>query len=213
MDRLKMGLWGGFVLGLALALSACQMAVPTPATATKAAPREIRLSSSGLAVAGPTGFCIDPGSVKDEQGGSFVLLGSCTGLSGGSNLGRKASTAVLTLSVSGPLTDATPFDAAGVQAFFVSDAGRTVLSRSGNMATVTLLGSAIEGGTVFVHARDTSAPMINGLDDEYWRAFFVSGGRLMTATATPFSQAPMSSEGLKIALKQFAGVLARKNPT
>jgi hypothetical protein len=213
MGRYKQGLWNGFILSLALVLSACQMAVPTPVTPTQAAPKEIRLSSSGLTVAGPKGFCIDPGSVKDEQGGSFVLLSSCTGLSGGSNLGRTASTAVLTLSVSGPSTDAAAFDAAGVQAFFASDAGRTALSRSGTMATVTLLGSVIEDGTVFVHARDTSAPMINGLGDEYWRAFFVSGGRLMTATATPFSQAPMSSGGLKTVLKQFAVVLARKNPT
>lgn len=221
---LRRGLMLGLLLGSELGLSACQMTLPdatilgAPATVGQpvAAPREVRLSTNGLAVAGPQGFCVDPGSIKDTKAGSFVLLASCQALSGTNQntaRGHKANTAVLTLSISAPLADSTDFEPDRVKAYFASDAGRATLSRSGKSSTVTLLDVTVEGGAVFVHARDSSAPMIRGLNDEYWRAFLVTSGRLMTATATPFSEAPVSSSSLKSTLKQFAVVLARKNPS
>lgn len=193
----------------AMILTACTL--ETPGTGPRP-PSAVTLPVSGLSVAGPSGFCVDTGSVRDGQNGGFVLLGSCTGLSGGNNPGLKGKTAVLTLSISAPLSQGESFDAPSVEAFFASEAGRKALSRRGSARTVTLIESDVEGGRLWLHARDSAPNMLAGQGDEYWRALFVLKGRLVTVTATPFDEAPMSEAGLRKLLERFVSDLERRNP-
>ena len=204
---MKRSLW----VALCVLLSACQM--QTGATQGQIdVPQTVRFSTSGLRVSGPSGFCVDEQSVKETAKGSFLLLGNCTGLSGGSNPRLKGRTAVLTLSVSGALDDPTMIDPAALQRFFQTPKGKAALSRSGRADTVVLMDTVSSGQSVLIHARDTSAPVLPGLDDEYWRSIFLVKGHLMTATAIPFAEAPMPSAGLKKLLQQFETKLTRDNP-
>lgn len=175
------------------------------------APRTVTLPATGITVAGPSGFCVDPDSVRDSAEGGFALLGNCTGLSGGHNPALKGKTAVLTLSVSGLLAEGEALDLPSVEAFFNSETGRKALSRSGSANTVTLIESGVDATHLWLHARDTAPTMLAGQGDEYWRALFVLNGRLVTVTATPFAEAPMSSDRLHSLLERFVSDLERRN--
>lgn len=205
---MKKLLWTICAPVLILFLSACTL--ETPGSGPRP-PRAVTLPVTGLAVSGPNGFCVDPGSIRDGQNGGFVLLGSCTGLSGGNNPSLKGKTAILTLSISGPLSPDESFDAPSVEAFFASEAGRQALSRSGSSQTVTLIESDVQDGRLWLHARDSAPNMLAGQGDEYWRALFVLKGRLVTVTATPFDEAPMSEAGLRKLLERFVSDLERRN--
>lgn len=191
---------------MGLAVTGCTMSAPEAEMGAQTAalgPRSVRLSTSGVTIAGPAGFCVDPTSVKDQKSGGFALVLPCAGP------GRLP--AVLSLSVSPPATTAAHFDPGTVLAFFTSEAGRQALSRSGQAQSVTLLESKISGQTLWLHARDTAAPLVPGGSEEYWRAIFVLNGQIMTATASFLADKPMSSSGLKSVLRDFQTALVRQN--
>ncbi|MBW6416487.1 hypothetical protein [Celeribacter sp. PS-C1] len=206
---MKKMFWAMCAPVFALVLSACTL--ETPGTGPRP-PSAVTLPTTGLTVSGPSGFCVDTGSIRDGANGGFVLLGSCTGLSGGNNPSLKGKTAVLTLSASAPLAQDESFDAPSVEAFFASETGRKALSRSGSARTVTLIESEVENGRLWLHARDSAPNMLAGQSDEYWRALFVLKGRLVTVTATPFNEAPMPEAGLRKLLDRFVSDLQRRNP-
>ncbi|WP_143093132.1 hypothetical protein [Celeribacter neptunius] len=205
--RVRMGIAGLLVLGL----SACEMELPSSSVAPP--PRSVTLSQSNVSVAGPSGFCVDPGSIRDTPEGGFVLLGNCGGLSGRSNPALKGKTAMLTLSVTAPMQDPEQFDTPSLEAFFRSEAGRRTLSRAGAARTVTVIESAPEAETLWLHARDSAPGALPGQGAEYWRALFLLDGRLVTATATPFAEAPMPEAQLRGVLSRFVAELKRRNRT
>lgn len=187
---------------MAVALAGCTMTAPSSGSAPLG-PRTVRLSSSGVTVAGPSGFCVDAASVKDHSSGGFVLVLPCTG--------PVQRPAVLSLSVSAPLTSAAHFDPDTVLEFFNSEEGRRALSHTGQAQTVTLLESEISDHTIWLHARDTAQPLVPGGSEEYWRAIFALDGQIMTATASSLAHQPMSPAALKSVLSDFQGVLMRQN--
>jgi len=59
--------------------------------------KAVALFQGDVVVAGPEGYCVDRGSVRQRAKGSFVLLASCESLSG--KRGRNVPPAVMTVSV------------------------------------------------------------------------------------------------------------------
>jgi hypothetical protein len=201
--------------GLMLGLAGCEMDMAATGTSVDPAHRPVRavtLPISGVSVAGPSGYCVDPVSVRDNAKGSFALLGNCNGLSGRNNPALKGKTAVLTLSVATPMTETEEFDPPSYEAYFASETGRRALSRSGSAKTVELIESEARGDMVLLHVRDSAPMTLRGQGREYWRALFLLDGRLVTATATPFAEAPMSETQLRALLDRFVTELKRRNP-
>lgn len=201
--------------GLMLGLAGCEMDMGTTDTSVDPAHRPARavtLPVSGVSVTGPSGYCVDPVSVRDGAKGGFALLGNCSGLNGRNNPALKGKTALLTLSVSPPMADVDEFDPPSYEAYFVSETGRRALSRSGSAKTVELIETAAMSDMVLLHVRDTAPLTLRGQGREYWRAIFLLNGRLVTATATPFAEAPMSETQLRALLDRFVTELKRRNP-
>lgn len=200
----------GIAVLLLFAVSACEMDMGRGGAGAQP-PRAVTLAQSGLTVAGPNGFCVDPGSLRVGAEGGFALLANCSGLSGRNASGLRGKTAMLTLSVSGPVAEAEAFDTPSLEAYFRSEAGRQALSRVGSAATVTLLESEAKKDILLLHARDRAPGGLPGQGEEYWRALFLLNGRLVTATAMPFAETPMPSKQLHSLLDRFITGLQRRN--
>ncbi|MEL7105879.1 MAG: hypothetical protein AAGM21_08160 [Pseudomonadota bacterium] len=196
-------------LGAALALSACAV----PVDVSRLAPDSVLLVED-VVVAGPPGYCVAPGTVREADGAAFVVLGSCASLSDGALGAAPAQPGVLTVLVSAagegaPLSAASSDD---LEAFFESDAGRSALSPDGQAATVEVIEARAGVGQVFVRARDLSGQRPAGIDPEYWRALVDVRGHLVTATLIGFETDPLDPGlGLRT-LSDLTDRLLRENP-
>ena len=193
----------------AMALSACELSLPDALVAApdvptdvarQKAPQRVSLPAAGLAVQGPSGYCVDTRSVQDDAEGGFVLLTSCAALAGRKNTGK---TAVLSLSATGQSLGAFDFDAGAFARFFASEAGRAALARNGQASSVEVLETVERADRLLIHAKDAAPNPVPGLTEEYWRAIYLKDGRLVTLTATPLADAPMDEAALRRLLEKF----------
>lgn len=154
--------------------------------------QSVAVARGEVTVAGPPGYCVDRGLVRDDPAGAFVALGSCAGLGG--TEAPAGPPALLTATVANVAVSATP-DAAALEAFLRSEAGRTALSRAGQSGSVEIVDTRREGEVLLLQIRDTGAPAAGPpTEPEYWRAVFDVRGRLVTATALAFAGRPLPRE-------------------
>src|SRR6056297_132833 len=121
------------VFGAAVALAGCG----APVDVARLAPETV-LVAENVVVAGPPGYCIDAGAVRETGSAAFVLLGSCASLSGDGIRAMPDAPGVLTVLVS-PAGGGAVFSAASeqqLQRFFSSDEGRIALSADGRAESV-----------------------------------------------------------------------------
>ncbi|MCR8726501.1 hypothetical protein [Frigidibacter sp. ROC022] len=152
--------------------------------------QSVRLSSAGIDVTGPPGYCLDESASHPSGTGAFAAFRRCEVLRGGSV--ALSNRAVLGVSVS-DTPNPQPVVAGSEDkliAYFKTEAGRRVLSRSGKASTVTLLQSSDRDGVVWLQVRDTSPTL--ALDATYWRAIFDAKGRIVTVTVTGFAEGPLT---------------------
>ena len=154
--------------------------------------------SDGIVIAAPPGYCIDGRASRvGDNGGAFILMGSCAALSQNARAPRPEKPGVLTVTVSDnalPLDDAEMARALG--RYFDTADGRAILSRSGNANAVDILDNTVMGDALILHFTDDSVTGL-GLSPEHWRALFRLEGRLVTVAVSGFQDIPMTSrEGL-----------------
>ena len=170
------------------------------------------MTSDQIVIRGPSGFCVDPTHARTEGDAAFVILGNCAAISGEAQAPQPQVPAILTAAVSdrtgGGTLDGELDDLA---AFFRSDSGRALLSRSNRADTVEILETVVQHGLVFIHARDTSAGAFAGVAQDYWRVYLDLGPRLATLTVLgPDGAGLEEAEGLRT-LSQFAQAVRRAN--
>lgn len=192
-----------------IALGACDLTFPV----TRAAPERVSVADDSVIVAGPPGYCVDRAATRDTARGAFVLLGSCASLSGDADNPSPRVPAVLTVSVSGLPGDGAALDApfARIDAFLRSEQGRRALSRTGDPATVEILDIRQASDALVIHARDTGAGEIAGIEDEYWRALLDVNGRMVTVSVTGFEARPMSPDAGRATVEALAERILREN--
>jgi len=171
---------------------------------TRPAPTEVTVTADAIAITGPAGYCVDPTATRDTGDTGFVLLGNCAAIANSRRAAQPATPAVLTAAVSapsdgGPLADSLD----ELDAFFRSDDGRRLISRSGEAATVTVLDTALEGEVFFLHAADTSAGTIDGVQGDYWRAYLDVGSRIATLSVVALEDRALSREESLATLRGF----------
>jgi hypothetical protein len=174
------------------------------------APGEVAVTADAIVVAGPDGYCIDPTATRDTGATGFVLLGNCAAIANSRRVLQPATPAVLTAAIAEPSTGGRLADSiAELDAFFRSEEGLTLLSRSGDPATVTILETATEGEVFLLHAADSSEATIDGVQADYWRAYLDVGPRIATLSVLALEDRALSREESLGTLRGFvAAVLA-----
>lgn len=130
---------------------------------------QVRVGSATLAVAGPSGFCLDEPATRIDRDGAFVLLGDCGLLGKGPAVARPKG-AVLTAS----LDASGAGSVAEIRRLAETAAGRALVGQSGSGARVRVLATRETGGAVFLLVEDQGRKPVPGLKSRFWRGFLGS---------------------------------------
>ena len=194
-------------LALALAVSGCA-ALP----GGSGAPTSLAVADGAVTVSGPRGYCIDTQTQRDSASGSVVLLGSCAALQQSADAPRPDRDAVLSATVAAS-PGASPLAAMDdLTEFFQGEAGRAMLSRSGDADTVELVDAYSREGVLFLHLRDSSAFEGPRVAPQYWRALTEVRGHLVTLSVLSPADSTLSPQGGLSTLEAFVREMKRANP-
>lgn len=178
------------------------------------APRQVQVTSDLVTITGPRGFCVDPTATQNAGDTGFVLLGNCAAISGSARSGQPDVPAVLTAAVSAPSVGTSlTANLDALDAFFRSEDGRALLSRSNDADSVQIFETCTQSGMFLLHARDTSAGDMAGVATDYWRAYMDIGSRLATLSVLALEDAEVSDAQSLATLTQFSAAVQGANPT
>lgn len=172
--------------------------------------REATVGGAGVKIAGPEGFCVDPDYRKSSADTTFLLLGSCSAITGSSRAKTPSDPAVLLASVGEPTSQPVTANLSDLDSLLRSETGRGLLSRANDPATVEVLESFAMDETLFLRVRDTSPNDQPGLSDEYWRAITDVKRSGVTLSVMNTRTAPLgTNRGLQLLRAYVAEVKAR----
>lgn len=157
---------------------------------SRKAPDEIALPD-GMIVAGTKGWCIDRRSSRLDDETSVVVLGSCAALDSDAGSARPSVQGVVTVSVQAANGNVPSLQA--LETFFQTDAGRGILSRSGQTADVRVLETRLEDDTLILHVEDGGGA-VPGASSDYWRALMGVEGRFVTVSLVGFGESPIDPD-------------------
>lgn len=179
---------------------------------TGGAPAEAVVTSDAVVVRGPAGFCVDETATRAEGDTAFVLLGNCAAISASRRAAQPEVPVVLTAAIS-EASDAGSISEslADLDVYFRSEEGRQLLSRTQDAASVTVLETQVEGDMFLVHASDTSSGAMEGVDTDYWRAYFDLGPRIATLSVFDLQEAAVSREDSLRMLRAFSQTMRVTN--
>ena len=180
------------LIGAVLLLSAC--------VAGYGAGRKAQVLGGSMQVGLAAGYCIDESSSREGADSLVLLMGRC-------NAGVTETPALLTLSV-GPVGSGAGIgqDNAALAAFFISDAGRKMLSRDGRARDVQVVQAFDEAGIFTMPVRDRAV-------GDYWRAVAAIRGRLVMLSVTGTESAPLDASAGRQLLARAMAELVKANPT
>lgn len=99
------------------ALCACQITLPDLSATSRSSP--VLFSQSGIVLRAPTGYCADTKSLRDTPETGFALMANCKALKGRRLSPKDPILAVLTASISAPLSQDAVVDPAVLKTFFL----------------------------------------------------------------------------------------------
>lgn len=176
------------------------------------APTQVAVTQDLVVVTGPEGYCVDPTATRNSEDTGFVLLGNCAAIANSRRVVQPAIPAVLTAAVAAPSAGGRLADSmADLDAFFRSEDGLRLISRASDPATVTILDTQIEGEAFLLHATDTSAGAIDGVQPDYWRAYLDIGDRLATLSVIALEDRALTREESLETLRGFIAAVRLAN--
>lgn len=179
---------------IVLTLASCQ--VGGGMTSSRAAP----VLGGALQIGVPAGYCIDGKASRESRDSAVFLMGRCSDA-------MKATPALITVSIgqggsAGVMTAGGP----ALAAFFASNQGRAMLSRSGRAGDVKIIAALGSGDAFLLHLQDRNV-------GEYWRAVIGVKGRLVTVSATGTDDIRLDpAEGRKIVEQTLDALRAANKP-
>lgn len=179
---------------------------------TGGAPRQAVVTSDAVVVTGPQGFCVDDSATRAENDTAFVLLGNCAAISNSRRAAQPEVPVVLTAAISeasdgGSISESL----ADLDTFFRSDEGRALLSRSQTPESVEVLETYVEADQFLIHASDSSTGAMEGVADDYWRAYFDLDARIATLSVFALEGETVTREDSLAALQTFAQTMRAAN--
>lgn len=189
-----------------LALAGCD-GLSFPGGPLNMPPETVAVADRSVVIGGPQGYCVDRPGSRLNGASPFVLLGSCASIAGDARAPAPQQAGVLTATVSPPSDEPGLAETlTQLEGFLSSNAGRAALARDGRPQSVEVLSTRREGEALFIHLRDTSADIVPGTEDVYWRGLFELRGRLVTVSVMSFADQPMGND---LALGTLRGMVAR----
>lgn len=179
------GLWAALAVGLAVGLAGCG---PLGGGNGGGLAAPLRLGPEGPLIAGPAGFCIDAEASRPGRAAPTILLLPCAMLAPAGPPGAPAAAAPVAfgpqplLSVTLSAEGAGTPSAEALALWAGTRRGRAALSRSGRAETVSLTQTRLEDGVAYLALTDTAAFPGAAVAPDYWRALFVLGGRVASAS-------------------------------
>jgi hypothetical protein len=200
---------GAALAGLAL-LPACIGGLGGDGTG--GAPAEAVVTSDQVVVTGPSGFCVDETATRAEGDTAFVLLGNCAAISNSRRAAQPEVPVVLTAAISeasdaGSISESLP----DLDGYFRSEEGRQLLSRTQDPDSVAVLETMTESDMFLLHARDTSAGAMEGVNADYWRAYLDLGPRIATLSVLALEDRGVTREQSLASLLSFARTVQQAN--
>lgn len=188
--------------GLVLALTGCD-ALHRPQVT------RVAVMNGALAVAGPSGFCVDTAASRPAMG--FVVLGGCAVVAGDGPMPDPAG--LITVQVGGAASAAVTGNEAALDRLLTSPQGTALLSAGGQPGSVHVHSHAHAAGLVRVRFTDSTAADPQGVQPGEWRAFLDIGGRIVTLSLRGLARAPLSAgEGQRLILGAVAALRAANAP-
>jgi hypothetical protein len=78
--------------------------------------------------------------------------------------------------------------------YFRSEGGRALLSRTQDAESVNVIETLVEADQFLIHASDTSTGAMEGVAQDYWRAYFDMGSRIATLSVFALDGETVSRE-------------------
>jgi hypothetical protein len=179
---------------------------------TGGAPAEAVVTSDLVVITGPRGFCVDETATRAEGDTAFVLLGNCAAISGSRRADQPEVPVVLTAAISEASDAGSISESLGeLDAYFRSEPGRALLSRTQDAGSVTVLETVTQGDMFLLHASDTSAGAMEGVSDDYWRAYLDIGSRIATLSVLALEDRGVTRDQSLSALMAFSGAVQAAN--
>jgi hypothetical protein len=171
---------------------------------TGGAPAQAVVTSDLIVITGPRGFCVDESATRAENDTAFVLLGNCAAISESRRADQPDVPVVLTAAISeasdgGSISESL----SDLDAYFRSEDGRALLSRTQDAESVNVIETLVEADQFLIHASDTSTGAMEGVAQDYWRAYFDMGSRIATLSVFALEGETVSREDSLGALLGF----------
>ncbi|MBL4811780.1 MAG: dihydroxy-acid dehydratase [Rhodobacteraceae bacterium] len=168
---------------------------------------QLGLFGGAIIAAGPEGFCADRRASRPN--GGFALFASCDLLAMDES-GAVAPRQLISIQAGRPGSATVSGQEVALNALLHTDAGATILSASGDAASVTVSRVEVSPGLVMVRFADV-VPAAEGLHVHEWRAFMDVGGRLVTIGLRAPAAAPLSERAGLALLRQAASAFLQAN--
>ncbi|WP_143598891.1 hypothetical protein [Pseudothioclava arenosa] len=201
--------WARLGVGVfALALAGCvvpETGAPIPVQT------QARIAGGEIVIAAPRGFCVDPKTLRDAPGASFVLFGHCPAMARDPAQPRPSAPVLLSVTL-GPednLSDSARIKT--IAAFFETDIGRATLARSGRTEDVDLIEARSGQGRLLLKIRDRSAPASVAEAQVFWRMITVIEGRIASLSVMPLAENQVSDARQRELLVEFISQIRAVN--
>ncbi len=171
----------------------------------------IRVNGSQVVIGGTSGYCVNSRQNRHSNAGTIVILGPCSPGDSATGQGSPAHKGLLIASISADEKLAKAANSKTLSAYFRTKEGLKSLSRSGESATVEILGSLSKKGVYYVHTRDNAGPLIPDTTAEQWRGFFVVSDRMVSVSLLNFVDNTIPDRIVFAQLEEFAARIKSLN--
>jgi len=178
----------------------------TPQALTKQAAIKVTLAQSGVTLVGPKGYCIDKTTTTRM---SATLLPCAIFNEKATFVPEVVGALRLTTGPKSGVLDG--LDATALESYLRSSEGRSVLSRSGNPASVAIEKTKLTKEAFYVRVLDASPSPYGKVNSAEWRAITELNGRLSVASSGGYGQIKLGdASGLNL-LQEFVATLRTEN--
>jgi hypothetical protein len=179
---------------------------------TGGAPAEAVVTSDQIVVIGPSGLCVDETATRSENDTAFVLLGNCAAISNSRRAAQPELPVVLTAAISEASDGGSIAESlADLDPYFRSEEGLALLSRTQDAGSVNVIETLVEEDQFLIHASDTSTGAMEGVAQDYWRAYFDLDRRIATLSVFALDGETVTREDSLNALRAFSRTVRLAN--
>jgi hypothetical protein len=127
------------------------------------------------------GFCVDEKATRAENDTAFVLLGNCAAISNSRRAAQPEVPVVLTAAISEASDGGSISESLGdLDAYFRSEPRARAAEPDAGCGDRQRDRNLVEADQFLIHASDTSTGAMEGVAQDYWRAYFDLGSRIAT---------------------------------